>query len=295
MAKFSMTAAAADYLSAGGRNNTDDFCEYLRAYHNKTADEKALRQALANAGKRGAPQEDTADGYEKIKKGLDDAAEYHAAGWHVILSGPPGVGKSHTFSHLFNRPDVKILKGPVSGVVLHCDAYHVDIGGVLVLDDVQDVARELSAQLRDMTDDKNPRSYWAKASQVLAERGVPQDYGWRGRRLVILTNHNFKKGKQTDAADALVSRCRLIDLHGFSRLQLFDYVAETARRARLADACGIQAAQEEVLTILRAELPALREISLRTVNKALSMRKHYPTDWVRRLIAEQAGYAKNSA
>lgn len=298
MSKFSMAAAAADYLSAGGRNSTDDFCGYLREHHNKTADEKALRQALANAAKRGAPAEDTADGYERISRGLAEAVEYSAAGNHVILSGPPGVGKSHAFAHLFRRPDVKILKGNVSGVVLHCEGYAVEAGGVLVLDDVQGVADgTLAPQLRDMTDKNNPRSYWAKASLELEKRETPQAYPWHGRRLLVLTNRDFKRGKQPDAVQALVDRCVNVDLHGFTRLQVFDYVAETARRAKLAEAYGISGAQEEVLTILRAELPALRNISLRVVDKALNLRKGYPQDWIRRLLAEQSGYAaqQNSA
>jgi hypothetical protein len=148
-----------------------------------------------------------------------------------------------------------------------------------------------------MTDKDNPRSYWAKASRVLEERDTPQAYPWLGRRVLILTNRDFKRGKYSDAVQALTSRCMLIDLCGFSRLQVYDYAAETSRRAKLAEAYGLAAAQEEVLTILRAELPALREISLRVVDKALRLRKDYPQDWVRRLLAEQSGYAavQNSA
>ena len=147
----------------------------------------------------------------------------------MIVSGPPGVGKSHGVEKVLGKHDLiatlgdkppkyQVVKGAMSAIGLYCKLYnYADKDNVLVFDDCDSVfSDELSLNiLKAALDSKKNRTiHWNTDSFKLRNEGVPDSFDFKGGAIFI-TNikfDNVKSKKMRDHLEALESRCHYIDL-----------------------------------------------------------------------------------
>src|SRR5210317_770874 len=145
----------------------------------------------------------------------------------IIVSGPPGVGKSHgveevlerykTLEQLGARKTHEVIKGAMSPLGLYAALYKMqDAGNVVVFDDCDSIfSDELSLNILKAALDskKNRRIHWNTDSHKLRAEGIPDSFTFKASAIFI-TNLKFDKvkGKLREHLEALESRCHYMDL-----------------------------------------------------------------------------------
>jgi len=147
----------------------------------------------------------------------------------MIVSGPPGVGKSYGVEQVLQKdglfdilgerkPKFEVVKGAMSSIGLYAKLYeYSDAKNVIVFDDCDSILMEdLSLNiLKGALDSSNKRVIqWNTDSRLLRSEGIPDKFEFKGAAIFI-TNIKFehvKSKKLRDHLDALESRCHYIDL-----------------------------------------------------------------------------------
>lgn len=236
---------------------------------------------------------------------LDQMAQACIAGdiRAMIVTGPPGVGKSHgvieqmnkasLFDKISNRkPRFEIVKGAVSGIGLFATLYkYSDAKNVLVFDDC-DVFTDPDALnvLKGALDSgKKRRISWNKDSRLLRDEGVPNSFDFNGS-IIFITNLNFedrRSNKIQAHVDALQSRCHFLDLTIETQRDKLIRIKQVHRDADgglFSDYNFTEAQSDEVLEFMETNQNKLREVSLRMALKIADLVKVSKTNW--KLLAE---------
>jgi hypothetical protein len=221
----------------------------------------------------------------------------------MIVTGPPGVGKSYgvieqmnkasLFDKISNRkPRFEIVKGAVSGIGLFATLYkYSDSKNVLVFDDC-DVFTDPDALnvLKGALDSgKKRRISWNKDSRLLRDEGVPNSFDFNGS-IIFITNLNFedrRSNKIQAHVDALQSRCHFLDLTIETQRDKMLRIKQVHRDADgglFADYSFSASMADEILEFMEANQNRLREISLRMSLKIADLIKVSKTNW--KLLAE---------
>ena len=221
----------------------------------------------------------------------------------MIVTGPPGVGKSHgvieqmnkasLFDKISNRkPRFEIVKGAVSGIGLFATLYkYSDAKNVLVFDDC-DVFTDPDALnvLKGALDSgKKRRISWNKDSRLLRDEGVPNSFDFNGS-IIFITNLNFedrRSNKIQAHVDALQSRCHFLDLTIETQRDKMLRIKQVHRDADgglFADYNFSASLADEILEFMEAHQNRLREISLRMSLKIADLIKVSANNW--KLLAE---------
>ena len=147
----------------------------------------------------------------------------------MIVTGPPGVGKSFGVDEvlskddLFNtlgqrKPKYEIVKGAMSAIGLYTKLYqYSEKGNVIVFDDCDSVLLDdLSLNiLKAALDSSKKRTIsWNTDSRILRNEGVPDKFEFKAGAIFI-TNikfENVRSKKLQDHLAALESRCHYVDL-----------------------------------------------------------------------------------
>jgi len=149
----------------------------------------------------------------------------------MIVSGPPGVGKSHGVEKVLGKHDLladiandskfkkyEVVKGAMSAIGLYCKLFqYADKDNVIVFDDCDSVLLDdlsLNILKAALDSKKNRRIHWNTDSYKLRNEGVPDSFEFKGSAIFI-TNikfDNVKSKKLRDHLEALESRCHYIDL-----------------------------------------------------------------------------------
>ena len=162
---------------------------------------------------------------------LDDMAKATIAGdiRAMIVSGPPGVGKSYgveqqmekasLFDQLTNsRTRYEVVKGAMTALGLYAVLYkYSDPKNVLVFDDCDSVfADDLALNILKAALDsgKTRKICWNSDSSLLNREGIPNSFEFKGSAIFItnLKFENIKSKKLQDHLEALQSRCHFLDL-----------------------------------------------------------------------------------
>jgi hypothetical protein len=217
----------------------------------------------------------------------------------MIVSGPPGVGKSYgvekevekacLFDQLTgNRLRAEVVKGSATALGLYCTLYkYSDPNCVLVFDDcdtilLDDVSLNLLKGALDSG--KKRKISWLSDSNMLRREGVPDSFDFKGS-VIFITNLKFdtmKSQKLRDHLDALQSRCHYLDLTLDSMRDKFLRIKQIAQDGALyQDYDFDQATQDELLEFMEANANNLREMSLRMALKIADLRKSFPLRWKR--------------
>ena len=215
----------------------------------------------------------------------------------MIVSGPPGVGKSYGVeavlqkSDLFNKlaekkPKFEIVKGAMSALGLYAKLYeYSDRGHVVVFDDCDSVLLDdLSLNILKGALDSSERRFisWNTDSRLLRSEGIPDRFEFKGAAIFI-TNIKFdhvRSKKLRDHLDALESRCHYIDLQmDTTREKILRIKQVVAQNEMLARYDFDQAVQQEIVDYVETNKDRLRELSLRMVLKLADLRKAHGDKW----------------
>ena len=212
----------------------------------------------------------------------------------MIVSGPPGVGKSHGVEEVLDRYALmesmgagkqhEVIKGATSALGLYCKLYKMaDKGKVVVFDDCDSIfADELSLNiLKAALDSKKNRTiHWNTDSFKLRNEGVPDSFKFEASAIFI-TNLKFDKvkGKLREHLEALESRCHYMDL-------TIDSDKDKMLRIKQVTADGMldvyklsDEVKEEIMDFIDINKGQLRELSLRTVLKVADLAVAFPDKW----------------
>ena len=216
----------------------------------------------------------------------------------IIVSGPPGVGKSHGVTmqmekaSMFDkisgkRPRFEIVKGAMSGIGLFATLYkYSDSKNVLVFDDCdvwedQDALNVLKGAL---DSGKTRRISWNKDSRILREEGIPNTFNFNGS-VIFITNLNFsdrRSAKIKAHLEALQSRCHYLDLTINSERDKMLRIKQVHRDADgglFADYDFTQEQSDEVMSYMWDNHSKLREVSLRMALKIADLVKISKDNW----------------
>jgi len=215
----------------------------------------------------------------------------------MIVSGPPGVGKSFgveavlqkdgLFDTLAERkPKYEIVKGAMSALGLYAKLYEFsDEKNVIVFDDCDGVLMdELSLNILKGALDSSKKRYiaWNTDSRLLRSEGIPDRFEFKGSAIFI-TNIKFehvRSKKLRDHLDALESRCHYIDLQMDTQREKILRIKQVVRdNSMLADYEFEPVVQDELIEFVEANQDKLRELSLRMVLKLADLRKSFPNSW----------------
>jgi hypothetical protein len=215
----------------------------------------------------------------------------------MIVSGPPGVGKSFgveevlakdgLFDTLGNRkPKFEIVKGAMSSLGLYAKLYeYSDAKNVIVFDDCDSILMEdLSLNiLKGALDSGNKRMIaWNTDSRLLRSEGIPDRFEFKGAAIFI-TNIKFehvKSKRLRDHLDALESRCHYIDLQMDTNREKILRIKQVVKdNDMLARYEFDQVVKDELVEFVETNQTQLRELSLRMVLKIADLRKSFPKSW----------------
>jgi hypothetical protein len=217
----------------------------------------------------------------------------------MIVSGPPGVGKSFGVEQeiekatLFDRMSGKrlraeVVKGSATPIGLYQTLYkYSDENCVIVFDDcdsilLDDVALNLLKGALDSG--KKRKISWLSESSSLRREGIPDSFEFKGSAIFI-TNLKFDKMKSQklrDHLDALQSRCHYLDLTLDTMRDKILRIKQIAKDGVLfSDYEFAPEVQDEIIDFMDANQNRLREMSLRMAIKIADLRKMSVTNWKR--------------
>ena len=215
----------------------------------------------------------------------------------MIVSGPPGVGKSFGVEKVLGKNDIledlggsrykkyEIVKGAMSAIGLYCKLFEfADKDNVVVFDDCDSIfADELSLNiLKAALDSKKKRTiHWNTDSHKLKAEGVPASFDFQGSAIFI-TNvkfDNVRSKKLRDHLEALESRCHYIDLTIDTDREKMLRIQQIVDDGMLKEYSFTPEQEAEIVDFVDINKDRLRELSLRTVVKISDLVKAFPQDW----------------
>ena len=217
----------------------------------------------------------------------------------MIVSGPPGVGKSFgveqqldkssLFDKLSNkRQKYEVVKGAMTALGLYAQLYrYSEKGNILVFDDCDSVfGDELSLNILKAALDsgKRRRICWNSDSRLLRDEGIPNSFDFKGGAIFItnLKFENVKSKKLQDHLEALESRCHFIDLTIDTERDKMLRIRQVNRDADGGLFKDYNFQNNEgaaVLDFMQENQKRLRELSIRTALKIADLVKISPNKW----------------
>ena len=230
---------------------------------------------------------------------LDDMAEACKEGTvrALILSGPPGIGKSYgvttkleqtsMFDNLQAVNKWEVVKGATSGLGLYKKLYQYSkAGSVIVFDDCDTVLfDDLSLNILKAALDTGKKRViqWNTESRVLDREGIPDKFEFEGA-VIFITNVKFdavKSKKLRDHLDALMSRCHYIDLTIESVQDKMLRIKQVIEGGMLSEYKfdDVKAVEQSIVEYMEANGKRIQELSLRMAIKLAELIKMRPNDW----------------
>ena len=216
----------------------------------------------------------------------------------MIVSGPPGVGKSYGVENvlqkadLFNtlaetKPKFEVVKGAMSAIGLYAKLFEFSApGNVVVFDDCDSILMEdLSLNILKGALDSSSRRFisWNTDSRILRSEGIPDRFEFKGAAIFI-TNIKFehvRSKKLRDHLDALESRCHYIDLQMDTTREKILRIKQIITDGMLDryEFDNVDIVKHDLVEFIEANKDKLRELSLRMVLKLADLRKSFPSNW----------------
>jgi len=213
----------------------------------------------------------------------------------MIVSGPPGVGKSHGVEEVLERyktletlggpTKYEVVKGAMSPIGLYCKLFkYADRDNVLVFDDCDAIFDEPLALniLKAALDSKKTRTiHWNTDSFKLRNEGVPDSFKFEGS-CIFITNLQFgdvKSKKLKSHLEALESRCHYMDLTIDTERDKMLRIKQVIRDGMLDTYDLDDEIKEEIIDFVDINKKRLRELSLRTVLKVADLAVAFPSNW----------------
>ena len=215
----------------------------------------------------------------------------------MIVSGPPGVGKSFGVEQEIEKATMldqiagrrlraEVVKGSATPLGLYQALYrYSDENCVLVFDDCDTILFDdvsLNLLKGALDSGKSRRISWLSESRVLKDEGIPSSFNFKGS-VIFITNLKFDKMKSQklkDHLDALQSRCHYLDLTLDTMRDKLLRIKQIANTGALFQDMDIDTVgQEEIIAFMDANQNKLREMSLRMAIKIAQLYKSFPLKW----------------
>ena len=222
----------------------------------------------------------------------------------MIVTGPPGVGKSFGVEKVLSKHDVfadvaqneklkkyEVVKGAMSAIGLYSKLYeYSDKKSILVFDDCDSVLLDdlsLNILKAALDSSKKRMIHWNTDSRLLRSEGVPNSFEFKGGAIFI-TNikfDNVRSKKLRDHLEALESRCHYLDLTIDTEREKILRIKQVVTECGMLDDYEFSDLEKEVLIdFVDDNKKKLRELSLRTVLKIADLKRSMPANW--RAVAE---------
>ena len=217
----------------------------------------------------------------------------------MIVTGPPGVGKSFGVEKVLSKHDVmaniandsklkkyEVVKGAMSAIGLYSKLYeYSDKKSILVFDDCDSVLLDdlsLNILKAALDSGKKRMIHWNTDSRILRSEGVPNSFEFKGGAIFI-TNIKFdhvRSKKLKDHLEALESRCHYLDLSIDTEREKLLRIRQVVRDAGMLDSYDLSdEAKVEVVDFINDNAARMRELSLRMVLKIADIRVSMPGKW----------------
>jgi hypothetical protein len=203
----------------------------------------------------------------------------------LIISGPAGVGKSHTVTQIMDKMEGDKLCTFVKGYVRPTGLYkmlyenrHKDC--VIVFDDsdsvfMDDVCLNLLKAACDMT--RTRRLSWLTETKMEDEDGerLPRTFEFEGS-IIFITNYDFdnlieKGNRLAPHFQALISRSHYLDVGMKTKRDYVVRLKQVVAAGMLRDEGFNQAQENELMSFITESQDRLRELSLRMVIKLANL------------------------
>jgi len=217
----------------------------------------------------------------------------------MIVSGPPGVGKSFGVEQeidkacLFDklagkRLRAEVVKGSATPIGLYQTLYkYSDSNCVVVFDDCDSILLDdvsLNLLKGALDSGKKRKISWLSESSTLRREGIPDSFEFKGS-VIFITNLKFdtmKSQKLRDHLDALQSRCHYLDLTLDTMRDKVLRIKQIAADGELFASYDFdKAVQDDIISFMDENKTRLREMSLRMALKIADLRKMSVTNWKR--------------
>ena len=218
----------------------------------------------------------------------------------LVVSGPAGIGKSHTVeTTLHDTLDMlgkltgqgqmyEVISGGISAAVLYEKLWEYrDESQVLVFDDCDGVLYDedsLNVLKAALDSKKTRRISWNTRSLHLERKDIPNSFEYKGG-VIFITNVKFdqiKSARIGNHLEAIVSRCHYMDIGIDTAREKLLHIRNVVERSNMLGSYGFDDnTKAEVMDYINAHSKQLRELSLRMVLKIADLRKAMPSNWKR--------------
>jgi predicted AAA+ superfamily ATPase len=217
----------------------------------------------------------------------------------MIVSGPPGVGKSFGVEQEIEKATMfdklagkriraEVVKGAATPIGLYQTLYkYSDENCVVVFDDCDSILLDdvsLNLLKGALDSGKKRKISWLSESSSLRREGIPDSFEFKGSAIFI-TNLKFDKMKSQklrDHLDALQSRCHYLDLTLDTMRDKILRIKQIAKDGVLfADYDFEPEVQDEIIDFMDTNQNRLREMSLRMAIKIADLRRMSMLNWKR--------------
>lgn len=227
---------------------------------------------------------------ERLVQGIIDGRQRS-----VIVSGKPGVGKTHTVETLLEKAQASkqirkyvTVKGTVSAIGLYVLLWeHRRAGEIIVLDDADAVfnSEDGCNILKAATDSGKKRTVsYFKEVAMLEANGIPKTFQYEGS-IIVATNVNIEqeiatRSKSAAHMSAILNRALYLDLGLHSQQALMAHVENVCRNSPMLTKEGLNAEQINMLIgWMKDNQNIVRSLSLRTAQVLAGLMLSDPETW----------------
>lgn len=209
----------------------------------------------------------------------------------LIVSGPPGLGKTHTITNtvdaLCKDTVVITLSGSASAIGLYRALSDTrSKGSVLILDDCDSIFFDLASLslLKAACDSTKKRTLRWNSEYHFGGDAIDKQFEYNGT-VIFITNIDFdvelnRKSRLTPHLEALMSRSHYLTLGIKTKRDFVVRIMDVITVMYMKGEFDKQEALDSI-AFIKDNADRLRELSCRTAIKLVQLRKSLPHDWQR--------------